>query len=243
MDRDRLEIDTPEGVRLALELAGIGSRGLAALIDLAIQAALIAFVAIIATSSDSAAADAVAVVAGFIFFFGYHIAFETLNAGQSIGKVALRLRVVRTDGGPISFVRSSIRSLLRIIDILPSFYLVGIVAVFSTERNQRLGDLSADSIVVQESAPVPRPPPPSAIAQARASVDVAARDASLVTSDELGVVELFLGRRYQIERVSTAHLADQLMWRLSTKVARPDEAMSAERFLEHVLAAKEGRAE
>jgi hypothetical protein len=53
-------------------------------------------------------------------------------------------------GGPLSVSQALIRNLVRIVDFLPSYYLIGAIAIFVTRRNQRLGDLAAGTVVVRE---------------------------------------------------------------------------------------------
>ncbi|MDT3436978.1 RDD family protein [Haloarcula sp. 1CSR25-25] len=89
---------------------------------------------------------------GLIIGFGYYIYLEG-TYGQTIGKMALDIVVVTEDGDPIDYGPAAIRTLLRIVDILPAFYLVGIVAVLVTDRKQRLGDLVADTVVVRAGEP------------------------------------------------------------------------------------------
>ena len=85
---------------------------------------------------------------GLVIGFGYYIYFEG-SYGQTIGKMALDIVVVTEDGGPVDFGPSAIRNLLRIVDVLPAFYLIGFVAVLVTDRKQRLGDIVADTVVVR----------------------------------------------------------------------------------------------
>jgi uncharacterized RDD family membrane protein YckC len=85
---------------------------------------------------------------GLLIGFGYYIYLEG-TYGQTIGKMALDIVVVTEDGDPIEFGPAAIRTLLRIVDVLPAFYLIGIVAVLVTDRKQRLGDIVADTVVVR----------------------------------------------------------------------------------------------
>src|SRR5512147_2623486 len=87
---------------------------------------------------------AVMIVTLFLVLTGYFAIFEWLWSGQTPGKRWLKLRVIREDGRPISFFEAMIRNLIRVIDfIVPPFYSVGLVSVFATERDQRVGDLVA----------------------------------------------------------------------------------------------------
>lgn len=85
---------------------------------------------------------------GLVITFGYYIYLEGAY-GQTIGKMALDIVVVAEGGDPIDYRPATIRTILRIIDVLPIFYLLGIILVFVTDRNQRLGDIAADTIVVR----------------------------------------------------------------------------------------------
>jgi uncharacterized RDD family membrane protein YckC len=83
-----------------------------------------------------------------ILTFAYYIFLEG-NYGQTIGKMALGIVVVTEDGDPIEYEKAAIRTVLRIVDILPAFYIVGLILVLVTDKKQRLGDLAADTIVVR----------------------------------------------------------------------------------------------
>ena len=131
------------------------------------------------------------------------MAFEVLAGGRTPGKRWNGLRVVRTGGQPVGFVSSTIRNLLRVVDLLPGFYLVGIVSILVTKRNQRVGDLAAGTIVARaprrRRARFEAPPParPAAAAAAHSAWDVSA-----ITAEELAAVRAFLGAeaRWPTER-------------------------------------------
>lgn len=238
MEQDRLYLVTPEGVTLDLRLAGIGSRASAAIVDFIIQALamLVAYWILppIAT-----------IVAWFCIFFGYHLLYETLAGGQTPGKRMLRLRVVRSDGGPVTFVPSLTRTLLRIVDGLPVGYGVGMVAVFASSMNQRLGDMAAGTVVVQEPELRPEkrgevPLNPWGI-RTVGEEDLSGWDVTDVSEDEMAVVRHFLRRRHSMDWAARGELAARLATRLDQKVHRPPGGMEAERFLLCVLTAKEQR--
>lgn len=85
---------------------------------------------------------------GIVVSFAYFIYFEA-EYGQTVGKMAMDVVVVTETGDPITYREAAIRTLLRIVDVLPAFYIVGLVAMFVTDRKQRLGDLVADTVVVR----------------------------------------------------------------------------------------------
>src|SRR5262245_1760581 len=157
---DRYTIDTPENIEFAYDIAGIGSRFLAAIIDtLVIGAALIILAILVGVvssrtglgpSTTSSVAAAVGVILSFLILWGYYIVFELVWNGQSIGKRAIGLRVVREGGRPVTFVSSAIRNLIRIVDFLPAFYGIGVIVMFVDRRARRLGDLAGGTLVVKE---------------------------------------------------------------------------------------------
>ena len=146
---DRLAIATPEGVEVELTLAGVGSRFIAGAIDFAIQLCVIIALAVILQPAGSAGA-AIFSSAVFALIFFYDVLFEVLGGGRTLGKRWTGLRVVRSGGRPITLTRSALRNILRLIDILPGFYAVGMTVIFITPRNQRIGDLAAGTHVVRD---------------------------------------------------------------------------------------------
>lgn len=83
---------------------------------------------------------------GLPISFAYYI-YPEGNYGQTLGKMALDLVVVTEDGEPADYEAATIRTVMRVIDVLPVLYLFGFVLVLVTDRKQRLGDLAADTVV------------------------------------------------------------------------------------------------
>lgn len=74
--------------------------------------------------------------------------------GQTIGKMALDIVVVTEDGAPIEYVRAAIRELVRVVDTIPyPLHGVGMLTIYLTDREQRLGDLAAETVVVRAEEP------------------------------------------------------------------------------------------
>jgi uncharacterized RDD family membrane protein YckC len=80
---------------------------------------------------------------------GYFIVLEA-KYGKTVGKKVLDLRVLKSDGSAVSYRESAIRNVLRLVDWLLAFYMIGIIAIISNEESQRIGDQVADTVVVQE---------------------------------------------------------------------------------------------
>jgi uncharacterized RDD family membrane protein YckC len=248
---DRISIATPEGVDLEVTLAGLGSRFIAFLIDQTIQwGALLAIVfgglaAVESPDGDSFVVfGIVTALSFFLLQFAYPVLFETLGSGRTPGKRWTGLRVVKVGGGPVTFLTSAIRNILRLVDGLPGLYLVGTISVLATERNQRLGDLAAGTVVVRDRVGGRAPKAPAwAGAQLRAqpSDETALWDVSAVTSEEVATVRRFLERRTTLADDARGRLAQDLALRLRPKVVGPDDDMHPEEFLLELAALKATR--
>lgn len=248
---DRISLATPEGVTLDVPLAGVGSRFVAALIDQLIRTAILGalVVAVALPGRDHGAPGpivAVVVVAVFLVQFAYDVLFETLGSGRTPGKRWTGLRVVRAGGGPVGFVTSAVRNVVRLIDVLPGFYLVGTLSVLFTASNQRLGDLAAGTIVVRDRRPAPGTPRAAAAAAGPlgqpAPSEAGLWDVSSITAEELATVRRFLDRRPTLSPEARDRLAQDMASRLGPKVVGPPRQWQPEGFLEYLVAAKAGRA-
>jgi uncharacterized RDD family membrane protein YckC len=147
-----LLIKTPEGIAFSMLLASPLTRFLAYVIDLACIAAASSIIGALLAVLNLISLDFARAVSVFVFFIvqiGYGIGSEWLWRGQTVGKRLLRLRVVDVQGLRLQFSQVVMRNLLRFVDMLPAFYLVGGLVAFLIRRSQRLGDLAANTIVVR----------------------------------------------------------------------------------------------
>lgn len=148
-----IEIITTQNVVLQYELAGVKERALAFLIDfLCITFSFSIMSAIgagLASGSETASAVIVFVLMGMFMF--YSLVFETLNKGQSIGKMALRIQVIKVAGGKITFSDYAARWVFRLIDIYFSLGAIASILVVSSAKGQRIGDVVANTAVVKTS--------------------------------------------------------------------------------------------
>jgi uncharacterized RDD family membrane protein YckC len=242
---DRLTLATPEGVDLELTLAGVGSRFASALIDYLIQLVILIALALVLglgvglKANQSGYAAAIWIVLGFLLFVGYDICFEVLASGRTPGKRLNGLRVVLENGGPVTFPASAVRNVLRIIDLLPGTYLVGIISILVSVRNQRLGDHAAGTLVVRERKALPLEP---VLRSYRGDVRAPAWDTSAIGADELTAVRSFLARRDSLTADARAQLAMALASRLRPKLGGGVAQEPPELFLERLAAAKADRA-
>lgn len=151
-------VTTPENIEIEYELAGVGSRTAAAVIDLLIQTLMTVILGIILllvyAFSGKLSKEyygwiiGISIIIFALITYGYYIYMEITKNGQTIGKKIFSLRTIRNNGEPITLKHSAIRNLFRVfIDM----YGVGIVLMFFSKNNKRLGDMVASTIVVCES--------------------------------------------------------------------------------------------
>jgi uncharacterized RDD family membrane protein YckC len=203
------QVLTPERVTLQYDIAGLGSRGAAALVDTAIQtgALLVVGAGVLGAVllNLRTLALAVGVLALALVTLGYFIVFEIVWNGQTPGKRLVGVRVIRESGYPIQPADAVVRNLVRIVDGLPALYAAGVITMLLNGRSKRLGDFAAGTIVVREGSRArlellrsEAPEQPGA----DASVALASADATLVRD--------FLVRRVSMDPTARADFAARL---------------------------------
>lgn len=238
------DLVTGEAVALDLPPAGIGTRIVSGLIDIIVTVALLFAVIVflsIATLRTDAALQWVAYVGTLIvIFLVYPTTIETLTRGRSLGKLAMGLRTVRDDGGPISAQHAFVRSLIGFVEI---YSFTGVPAFFSallSERGKRLGDYAAGTYVVRERVHLVLPPPtqmPWPLQQWAAAADIAALPTGLALA-----VRQYLGRAHQITPQARAALGHRLAEQVTAYVApKPPPGTPPDAFLAAVIAARRDR--
>ena len=170
-----LVVETPESVAVTYRLAGLGSRGAAALIDTGLLVMLVIAEAITGgaiilwltgTLAENAApllpwVLGATVVLVFVTYWGYFIVGEVAWQGRTPGKRIMGISVVRDDGGRVGVFDSIIRNVVRAIDLLPGTYAVGIATVLLSAEGKRLGDMAAGTAVIEDDPLGVRVPLPS----------------------------------------------------------------------------------
>ena len=150
-----LIVATPERVSFDYQVAGLGTRAVAQILDLLIVSAVIVAVVFVAEFAgalgQNTLATLIAIFGIFVTVFGYFWVSEAIWSGQTLGKKALRLRAIGDRGEPITFAQAGIRNLVRVADFLPYGYGVGLVVLFANGKGKRLGDLAAGTVVVKDS--------------------------------------------------------------------------------------------
>jgi uncharacterized RDD family membrane protein YckC len=238
-----VEVDTPEHVRFRFRVAGPTRRAWAYLLDLLVRLGILLLLEALmvsATGTHMRAGKAITssgtLLALFIIEWGYFVGFEALWNGTTPGKRALRLRVVKAGGYPLSLMDSVLRNLLRTVDFLPVGYVLGLLSMVWDGRFARLGDRAAGTMVVIEDpvrvAPsITMSPPPTA-----AELEAIPHHIALSLS-EREAMEALLRRRdlSPARRVELAELlAPVLARRMGVKVSDPVRFLA---LLHHVSVA------
>ncbi|MEX1023573.1 MAG: RDD family protein [Planctomycetota bacterium] len=200
--RERLDtarhVETPEGVELALHVAGPYPRAIAWGFDLVIRFA-VAFGAGLVLGIFGALGQGLMLLISFALVFLYPVLFEVLGAGATPGKRIVGLSVVQTDGAPVGWTPSVARNLVRFADFLPPIYGAGLVSMLLSPDFQRLGDRAAGTLVVHTVKAGRARPLPKAPVRAPAQALLAA---------ERRTVDSFAARLGDVSRERARELAD-----------------------------------
>lgn len=195
-------------------MAGPSRRFFAYTIDAIIRYGFAAIVMIFAVMGEmlapnelGMASQGVILLVLFMVEWGYYVLCEALMSGRSPGKALLRLRVVSSDGHPLTIASSMLRNLLRAADWLPGAYALGLAVMSRDRRFRRLGDLVAGTMVVVEerhavegAVQVHPPPTPQELAWFPDRIPLA-------TSD-IDAIELLLRRMPALGMARTNELAE-----------------------------------
>ena len=246
---DKLTIETPELTSLEYSLAGIGSRFLALAIDTVFQLGATILVSVplfllagglgALTGGGASWVLAVWILVLFLVQYGYFALFETLWHGQTPGKRAMKLRVIKDSGRPIDVYQALVRNLLRIVDSLPGIYAVGIVTALISPQSRRLGDYVAGTVVVHER-PFEETQPTWDTRETADRAGQASGSVSSLSLKEFELIEAFLSRRDQLTDQVREETSRQILGLIKDKLALDDRRHEdAERLLEAI--AREGR--
>lgn len=237
-----VEVETPEHVTLRLQLAGVGSRVLAAVYD----TALVLGLAVLATIGlavagpvlRSAWAVAILILVWMAILWGYFALFEGLWNGRTPGKRRAGVRVILDTGHPITLQAALVRNLVRIVDFQPGLSgFVGMGCMVLHPQGKRLGDLVAGTIVVRDEVPQFHRFAPAPVAAGDAPRSVALAPATRLEDQEFQLLDQFLRRADDLPLSVRDRFALDLGRRLGPRF--PDRDPAAPGFLADVFAAEQ----
>jgi len=149
---NEINIVTAQNVTLRIELASIGDRFIAAFLDFLVKIGLLVGVSVLVSFVKDVGLDWAGILLWILLAITmvfYSMIFEYFMKGQTPGKRMMKIRVARLDGEPVTFGNFLLRWFFRIIDYFPiTWPVVGIISIAATEKNQRVGDLVAGTIMV-----------------------------------------------------------------------------------------------
>ena len=211
---DELQVATPERVAVELPIAGLGSRAMAYVVDVGLlgAAALVLYFGasflvpdpVNAALGLSSLARTLVLVGAFFVMWIYWTLLEVIWNGQTPGKRLLRIRVVKSDGAPVTVFSSAVRNLLRIVDFLPACYPVGLITMLVDRKHRRLGDLLAGTVLVRDE-----------------QIDLSRYEqvTAVVTVNELELATSYLARFEQFEPAARLRLGTKLAQRLGLSLS------------------------
>ena len=238
---EKLTIETPEQIALEFPLAGLGSRGMALLVDTLVQVIVALLLGVIGAllGKDLAvywqSAGQWMIALGFFLLFclywGYFAIFEALWNGQTPGKRQAKIRVISASGRPLTVFESIARNFMRAIDS-QLLYAVGAVSIAVDSKNRRLGDMVAGTVVVHEVAEQG-----DSYWYARQSTSSALPVAAVttLTAQEFQLIETFLNRRLDLPNLQRMQSAQEIANHIGRRLnVAPEQRPSHEDFLEDV---------
>jgi uncharacterized RDD family membrane protein YckC len=257
---DDVRIETPEQIDVSLEVAGLGSRFVAQVVDWLIKGgaalvilllAAIAAVLLGVTLGDrSLPVYLIASVSAVLYFafLGYDVFCEVRYNGQTIGKWLAGVRVIKENGAPVDVRSACLRFFLAFADFLPVAYLLGSLLVLVSSRGQRLGDMAAGTLVIRERAQ-DKPVDPSEVLEKLVTDEFSFTGEQLAACSvrDRHILRTFLQRYDELEPRARSLLALRLAGEYGRKTAYPArhailDGPSAEAFLATLYRDLESRA-
>ena len=199
----RYRVEIPGGINLEAQVVGPIPRFFAFAIDLVIRGIVIFALSILSIPFGSfGLGGGFFLIFLFIIEWLYPVLFEVYMRGQTPGKKLLKISVINDDLSPVTLGTSMVRNLLRTVDFLPLFYLVGLISMLSNRRFQRLGDMAAGTLVISV--------PESAKPAVMKDIQPLAPATSLLRSEQSSIID-FLQRSHQLSEPRQQELANILV--------------------------------
>lgn len=251
MKQETILIESPEKIRFRYKIAHTGTRIGAYLVDIAIQTGIIfllvmLFFALGGPSHRFISAEMISdfqlLVIAFLylvyFFFqwGYFTFFEIFRNGQSPGKRALRICVIKSNGEPLEASSIVLRNLLRAVDSFPLMNAIGGFISLMDNQSRRLGDIVADTVVVHEIRFDLKEPEFTTVLSPKSAQAPAMELITRLNEEELYVIRRFLNE-YRLlsperQKELAQKLADRVKHRL--KIVQTETSRNPLIFLERV---------
>jgi uncharacterized RDD family membrane protein YckC len=225
--REYISIDTPENVTFGYEVAGIGSRLMAYIIDLMFRYLPFVALILIITLLGFFIGDLLVyfqgmstllIILNILLFFSlhilYYVLFETYMRGQTPGKRFMKIRVVQQNGRPAGLSQIFIRNLFRFIAVFfwPLCYGISIIVMFINKNSQRVGDFAAGTMVVKERSYSEHSIENIGYIQGdKNKMEPKTELGIVLTTKEFEIIQKYLNRRSSMNQQSANELSDMIL--------------------------------
>jgi uncharacterized membrane protein SpoIIM required for sporulation/uncharacterized RDD family membrane protein YckC len=213
----QVDVETPEHVAIGYELADLGSRFTALLIDIllivlgivGVRLALFALVSLLGFRDVLVGVGlGVVIFVGFVLMWGYFVFYEGLRDGQTPGKRRMGIRVVHDGGFPVTVRAAAVRNLMRLVDIQPAgSWGVGGLAMMLHPQTKRLGDMAAGTVVVRDRTGQPIP-------EETAGPVATSLGRPRLSDEEFAALQMYAQRRAALESAVRSDISRKLMSRV-----------------------------
>ncbi|MGD2088099.1 MAG: RDD family protein [Candidatus Aminicenantes bacterium] len=249
MRQETISIETPEKIRFDYKIAQTGTRIGAYILDMVIQIVIIilgvlllVFIGILEGGSFSGRLTgqfqllALAFFYLLVFFFqwGYFTLFEMFKNGQTPGKKAMRISVIRSNGEPLEASIIVLRNLLRAVDGFPAFYALGGFISILDKKSRRLGDMIADTVVVHEIRFNLKEPPFKTTISSRSTEEPAMKLMTKLNEEELYVIRRFLSDRHLLSEDKQKSVGTKLAANVKKRLNITGDFSNEIAFLERI---------
>jgi uncharacterized RDD family membrane protein YckC len=220
---DQLKIQSADALMLELPIAGIGSRSYAFIIDWHIRLILALgwFFLIMIISALLAGGEEgvffnplwrnIAAWPSLIVYFFYHPVLEYFMQGRTPGKRMAGVRIVTTDGRVPGLGAIIVRNVFRLVDSLPSFYLVGIITCGIAKQQTRFGDMAAGTLLIHEKRATER--------DLDNMLELTRHDA--ISAEQYELVQTLRLRWSELTQAARIRLAEHLLLKLQQPLPEP----------------------
>ena len=244
MKANTILIETPEKIRFDYKIADIGTRIAAFMIDLLIQFIIILIgylllyfsgsLSYFFSSSIGNLMKAFFMLLIFFLRWGYFVFFEITMEGQSPGKKAMRIRVIRENGESLKVEDIFIRNLIRTIDGVPGLPFVGAFVAMIDKKSRRLGDMAAGTLVVNEIHFNLKEPDFQVNIKEESAQNEKIETINKLNENELYIIRRFLNEKHKLPPEKEEEVAVKLMYQIKERLHLNHVELKPIEFLEEV---------
>jgi uncharacterized RDD family membrane protein YckC len=230
-----IKITTSQNIDIDYEVAGVGERTLARLLDLALFVVIYILGIIISifmsSKIGSASTFVVLIIIYVALFVFYDLICEIFTNGQSFGKRIMKIKVISLDGKRPSFGQYLLRWLFRIIDFTLSMQVCALLCAAVSEKQQRVGDMVAGTTLIKTH---PRTSIKSiAFSPSANNYEPVFKEAALLTDRDIVLIRDVINTYYKTRNEMIVYnMADRIEKHLS--IAMP-EKMNNMQFLQTII--------